>query len=219
MLVLHTRELKYAMPASIGALSSPRIGIRMCAAGRFVACIDCLLSVEFPAGAHYDTIAKRFESHSCGFPSLSKDDDPLAKTNACASTSEIVHRFEFDHGANPMWVFDLNTFAFFAVNDAAVQRYGYSRKEFLSMTLLDIQPSEEIVPLLRDVLRQGRHNSAKQIRRHKTEDGSSIDVEVTRWETIFNGCVADIVTAVDVTGHLPVSSPPIGQARLIPHYS
>jgi hypothetical protein len=68
MLVLHTRELKYAMPASSGALSSFRIGIRMCAAGRFVACLDCLLSVEFPAGAHYETIAKRFESHSCGSP-------------------------------------------------------------------------------------------------------------------------------------------------------
>ena len=204
MLVLHTRELKYAMPVSIGAESSLRIGIRMCAAGRFVACIDCLLSVDFPVGAHYETIARQFESHSCDSRSLSKDYDPPANTNACALTSEIVNRFDFDHGTNPMWVFDLSTFAFSAVNDAAVQRYGYSRKEFLSMTLLDIQPSEEIVPLLRDVLRQGRHDSAKQLRRHKTKDGSLIDVEVTRCETIFNGCVADIVTAVDVTGCLPV---------------
>src|ERR1700735_4094664 len=150
MLVLNVRELKYAMPASIGAQTSPCIGIRMCAAGRFVACMDCRLSVEFPAGAHYDVIARQFESHVCGSSSLSKDDDPLAETITCALTSEISNRFDFDQSANPMWVFDLNTFAFSAVNDAAVQHYGYSRKEFLSMTLLDIQPSEDIVPLLRD---------------------------------------------------------------------
>jgi hypothetical protein len=52
----------------------------MCDAGRFVVCMGCRLSVEFPAGAHYDTIARRFEFHSCGSQSLSKDDAPLAKT-------------------------------------------------------------------------------------------------------------------------------------------
>ena len=135
MLVLHTRELKYAMPASIGAKSSPCIGIRMCDAGRFVACIDCRLSVEFPAGAHYDTIARQFESHSCGFPRLSKDDAPIAKTKTCDPTSEALNRFDFDQNATPMWVFDISTLAFSAVNDAAVRHYGYSRREFLSMTI------------------------------------------------------------------------------------
>jgi len=37
MLDLHTRELRSAMSASIGAPCSPHIGIRMCGAGRFVA--------------------------------------------------------------------------------------------------------------------------------------------------------------------------------------
>jgi hypothetical protein len=40
-----------------------------------------------------------------------------------------------------MWVFDISTLVFHAVNDAAVRHYGYSRKEFLSMTILDIRPS------------------------------------------------------------------------------
>jgi hypothetical protein len=63
------------------------------------------------------------------------------------------------------------------------------------------RPSEDIVPLLREI-HDGIHNSAKQLRKHKKKDGSLIEVEVTRCETIFNGCVADIVTAVDVTGHI-----------------
>lgn len=202
MVVLRARELKYAMSASSVAQSSHPVGVRLSGAGRFVACIDCRLSVEFPAGAHYDTIAKQFESHSCGSPSLSNDDAPLAKTKSCAPTSEGLDRFEFDHSATPMWVFDNNTLAFMAVNDAALQHYGYSRKEFLSMTLLDIRPSEDIVPLLRDVLHQGKRNAAKRLRRHKKKDGSLIDVEVTGCEVLFNGCIAEIVTAVDVTGHL-----------------
>jgi PAS domain S-box-containing protein len=207
MLVLHSRELKYAMPASIGAKSSPCIGIRMCDAGRFVVCIDCRLSVEFPAGAHYDTIARQFESHPCGSASLSKDNALYAKTvKPHDPILEILNRFDFDQNAAPMWVFDISTLAFVAVNDAAVRQYGYSRNEFLSMTILDIRPSEDIVPLLREIMHKGMHTSAKKRCRHKKKDGSLIDVDVTRCELLFNGCVSDIVTAVDVTGRLPVRS-------------
>jgi hypothetical protein len=37
----------------------------MSCAGRFIACVDCHLSIEFPTGKHYDTIAKEIESHVC----------------------------------------------------------------------------------------------------------------------------------------------------------
>jgi PAS domain S-box-containing protein len=210
MPVLHTKELKYAMPASIGAKSFPCIGIRMCGAGRFVACIDCRLSVEFPAGAHYDTIAKQFEFHSCHFPGLSRDDAPLANTENHVLAPEVLNRLDFDQNATPMWIFDISTLAFVAVNDAAVRHYGYSRTEFLSMTILDIRPSEDIVPLLREIMHRGIHNSAKELRQHKKKDGRLIDVEVTRRETIFNGCVADIVSAVDVAGRLPDDAQRLG---------
>jgi hypothetical protein len=43
-----------------------------------------------------------------------------------------------------MWVFDISTLGFIAVNEAAVRHYGYSRNEFLSMTILDIRPSEDM---------------------------------------------------------------------------
>ena len=42
-----------------------------------------------------------------------------------------------------MWVFDLETQAFLEVNEAAIQHYGYSREEFLAMTLTDIRPPEK----------------------------------------------------------------------------
>ena len=48
--------------------------------------------------------------------------------------SEEQYRILFDSNPHPMWVYDQETFAFLAVNDAAVRHYGYSRDEFLAMT-------------------------------------------------------------------------------------
>ena len=41
----------------------------------------------------------------------------------------------FENNPHPMWIFDIHTLAFLAVNDAAVEKYGYSKKEFLNMTI------------------------------------------------------------------------------------
>jgi len=66
-------ELEYVMSASTSMPSPHCIGILMSAAGRFLVCRACQLRLEFPAGAHYDTIAKEFESHCCSSPIPSKD--------------------------------------------------------------------------------------------------------------------------------------------------
>jgi PAS domain S-box-containing protein len=184
------------------------IAILMSTSGRFVVCRGCHLRFAFPFGAHFDLIAKQFESHLCGFQCPSND-GALSPNTATPydSNSDTLNRFDFDHNATPMWVFDISTFVFSAVNDAAVRHYGYSRKEFLSMTILDIRPSEDIPCLLREVLQKRVLSSVKELRKHKKKDGSLIDVEVTRCEVLFNGCIAAIVTAVDVTGHVPVPSP------------
>src|SRR5439155_1489695 len=61
------------------------------------------------------------------------------------------YRLLFEKNPLPMWVFDLESLRFLDVNDAAVQKYGYSRSEFLAMTLGDIGPKED-VPRLREAL-------------------------------------------------------------------
>jgi PAS domain-containing protein len=58
--------------------------------------------------------------------------------------SEEQYRLLFDSNPHPMWVYDQETFAFLAVNDAALRHYGYSRDEWLAMTALDIRPPEEV---------------------------------------------------------------------------
>ncbi len=58
--------------------------------------------------------------------------------------SEAQYRLLFESNPQPMWVYDLTTFRFLAVNDAAVRHYGYSRAEFLDMTIKDIRPPEDV---------------------------------------------------------------------------
>jgi hypothetical protein len=109
------RNFKYAMLANRGSSSSHPIGILMSAAGRFVVCIDCHLSVQFPAGAHYDLIARQIESHLCGSQRPLKDSALCGKTiTADAATSEALSRCDFDHNTTPMRVFDSSTLAFSA---------------------------------------------------------------------------------------------------------
>ena len=43
-----------------------------------------------------------------------------------------------------MWIYDLETLFFPEVNHSAIAHYGYSREEFLNMTLKDIRPVEDI---------------------------------------------------------------------------
>src|SRR4029077_12288347 len=65
--------------------------------------------------------------------------------------SEERYRTLFESNPNPMWVYDLETLSFLAVNAAAVRHYGYSQGEFLTMTLKDIRPSEEVPRLMEDL--------------------------------------------------------------------
>ena len=91
--------------------------------------------------------------------------------------SEESYQLFFEHNPQPMWVYDVQTLSFLAVNDAAAEVYGYSKEEFLSMTLKDIRPSADITALL-DQLSKDDSDRHQDIWRHKKKDGTIIDVEV-----------------------------------------
>jgi PAS domain S-box-containing protein len=74
--------------------------------------------------------------------------------------SEERYRFLFDSNPLPMWVFDLETLRFLSVNKAAVNHYGYSEKEFLSMSLKDIRLPEDL-PVLAETVAKIFQESGK----------------------------------------------------------
>lgn len=113
--------------------------------------------------------------------------------------SEAQYRLLFESNPQSMWVYDVETLRFLAVNDAAVRRYGYSRSEFLSMTIMDIRPPED-VQLLADHLasRKDEVDHAGQWR-HRKQDGTIINVEITANRLSFGGRAAEFVLANDIT--------------------
>lgn len=80
---------------------------------------------------------------------------------------------------DPMWIYDTRTLRFLAVNTAAIVEYGYTRAEFLAMTIADIRPPEDRAALQRtvDALAGGLGRSS--IWRHCLKSGELIYVNVT----------------------------------------
>src|SRR5688572_26346329 len=113
--------------------------------------------------------------------------------------SEAQYRLLFESNPQAMWVYDVETLRFLAVNDAAVRNYGYSRAEFLSMTIMDIRPPEDM-QLLADHLaaRTEDVDHAGQWR-HRKKDGTIINVEITANRLNFAGRRAEFVLANDIT--------------------
>ncbi|HUP91822.1 MAG TPA: EAL domain-containing protein [Solimonas sp.] len=113
--------------------------------------------------------------------------------------SAAQYRLLFDSNPHPMWVYDLQTLGFLAVNAAALQQYGYSEVQFKAMTLRDIRPPEDVaaMELAQDgIRRQGKHFG---VWRHRRRDGSLIDVEISSDKIAFDGRAARLVLAHDVT--------------------
>src|SRR5205823_12219383 len=105
------------------------------------------------------------------------DTDQKRRQGSSSAETES-YRLLFEKNPLPMWVFDLETLRFLDVNDAAVEKYGYSRSEFLSMTLEDIRLQED-APRLREALRVLRPNDRMiGLWRHRKKDGTTFDVEV-----------------------------------------
>ncbi|RYY30198.1 MAG: PAS domain S-box protein [Sphingobacteriaceae bacterium] len=99
---------------------------------------------------------------------------------------------------NPMWIYDPVTFKFLSVNKAAVKAYGYTEKEFLSLTILDIRPEtdrdaiKKLPDLPDDTFRTG-------LKKHQNKSGEVIYANITSHKIRFQRKDAVMVLAVDTT--------------------
>ncbi|NOH04864.1 MAG: PAS domain S-box protein [Chloroflexi bacterium] len=127
--------------------------------------------------------------------------DITARKRAEEALREGERRYRqlFESNPHPMWVYDLETLRFLAVNDAAISHYGYSREEFLGMTIKDIRPSEDVPRLLENVAHVTSGLDQAGDWRHLKKDGSIIDVEIASHTLDFDGHRAEVVHANDIT--------------------
>lgn len=111
--------------------------------------------------------------------------------------SEAPYRQIFESSPSPMWVYDIETLRFLAVNDAAVAHYGYSREEFLKMTILDIRPQEDWERLQQNIQAITDGLDRAGIWRHYKKDGTLIDVDITSHTVRFGSRRAELVLITD----------------------
>jgi len=136
----------------------------------------------------------------------------IAKLEAAASPSvkpsrakqrvsgdETRWRCLFESNPHPMWIYDKESLAFLSVNNAAIAHYGYGRDEFLSMTIKDIRPPQDMPKFLEAIARPMTGYEARRSWRHRKKDGTIIDVEITTHSTAFDGRNTELVMAYDIT--------------------
>ncbi len=114
---------------------------------------------------------------------------------------EKQYRYLFENNPLPMWVFELEEFRFLDVNEMAIQKYGYSREEFLSMTLTDIRPlaDRERFRHFDHAWKMSGQDTNRGVWRHCKKNGELIDVEVIAHSIEFQGRKAKLVLLNDVT--------------------
>jgi diguanylate cyclase (GGDEF)-like protein/PAS domain S-box-containing protein len=116
-----------------------------------------------------------------------------------ASAREKSFQLLFESNPVPMWVIDQSTLAFLAANESAIVKYGYSRAEFLDMTLADIRPAEDCKKLRPPMPDGAPPDGESNLWRHRKSDGTFIDVVIYSQELRYAGVPAQLVAIHDVT--------------------
>jgi len=125
-------------------------------------------------------------------------------TEQLLGQSEEKYHALFNYSPIPMWIYDVDTYAFLDINESAIRQYGYTKEEFLSMTIKDIRPKED-VPILEEALlkiKQADSGYHKGIYRHMRKNGTVMQVRIESNIVFLNGKKAEIILAIDITSEL-----------------
>ncbi len=122
-----------------------------------------------------------------------------AKPDPSAGENAAENRLLFEANPLPMWVYDVETLAFLAVNRAAVARYGWSRQEFLAMTIRDIRPEVEVGRLERSVREAPPGAETSGVWIHRTRRGEELRAEIASQPLEWEGRPGRLVAVLDVS--------------------
>jgi len=110
-----------------------------------------------------------------------------------------LQRRDFESSPRPMSIFDRGTLQYLAVNDAALKLYGYTREEFLALTLRDTRHPGEHADMFASLARPAQTIARWASRRHVTRSGEVLAVETITQNILFGGRKARLCLTIDVT--------------------
>ncbi len=117
--------------------------------------------------------------------------------------SEKRYNDLFQLSPQPMWLFDPGSLKFIQVNKAAIELYGYTKKEFLNMSLPDIKLETDTGFLKKDLEEITQTNDVyKGLFKHIKKSKKVIDVEVYSNLITIDGKKYRSVIAIDITEKL-----------------
>ena len=134
-----------------------------------------------------------------GFRGLARDITERKRFEEALRDSEERYRLLFESTPQPICVYNEETLTFLAVNEAATRTYGYSRDEFLSMTINDLRPQEDIPTLIIKNAEDPDQLVISSPWRHQTRDKRMIYVEISSHPVVFDGKNSRLVIVNDVT--------------------
>jgi len=120
----------------------------------------------------------------------------LEQARNALTDSDAKYRLLFSENPQPIWIYDCDTQLFLDVNEAAIRQYGYSRQEFLSMTLHDIQAVEENFQDFYEVREQ----------RHVKKNGELLTVEILSYPVSLNNSTVLHATIHDITNRKQIEN-------------
>lgn len=139
------------------------------------------------------------EGNTIGLRGDARDITDRKQIEIALRDSDERYRLLFESTPQPIFVYDEETLAFLAVNEAAIRTYGYDRHEFLTMTVEDIRSTEDTPALLIKTSTGVNEPLISSPWRHRRKDSSIIYVEMTSHPLTFNGSKARLVIANDVS--------------------
>lgn len=113
--------------------------------------------------------------------------------------SEEKYRLLFYQNPMPMMMISMPERKYLDVNDAAIEFYGYSKDEFLRMSVMDIRPEDDKDKLKEMLDDQRTGINYAGIWRHVKKDGSIVNVNIISHDISYEGQPARLVLADDVT--------------------
>jgi PAS domain S-box-containing protein len=131
------------------------------------------------------------------FTSVKRELAERRRVERGAQASEENYRLLFDSNPIPMLIFDNKNLAILETNEAATKHYGYSRDEFLGLTIRDVAEDADL-PVLTGESTDGQQSALLAVMRHKKKDGMTIEVAGTVHTVVFRGESARFVTVEDV---------------------
>jgi PAS domain S-box-containing protein len=129
--------------------------------------------------------------------------------------SQETYRLLFENNPIPMYIRAKDSLKIVAVNQSAIEHFGYTEEEFLTKLVTDLHPVDERDALLEVINSWNGRDSAPANYRHICKDGSIVFVECRVREMFFKGNPSILVLADDITDKRRVQEEVTIQANIL----